>query len=264
MNRSDTSRTTYTRSIPEHVCPAFANPPHSAPAIAWSRSASASTSIGSLPPSSSTEPFSLRAQPSATDLPASTEPVKNTLPTPDPTTAGAGPGAVDDPDQPVGDAGALEHAGDPLADQRRQRCRLQHHTVAGHQRERHLPERDAPRVVPRGDHADHAERLVDERRALGLQEQLRHRDLLVGEELDPGARDPGQRVDRRQHLHRERLAAGLALLADDQVADLVGLVDQHLGGPLEVAGAVLERQLRPERLHLGDRVDDRRDVLRRP
>ena len=74
----------------------------------------------------------------------------------------------------------------------------------------------------------------------------------------PLRRDPVQRVDRRQDLHRERLVARLALLVGDQVADRVGLVEQHLRGALQVAGAVGERQLRPERLHLGDRVDDRR------
>ena len=76
----------------------------------------------------------------------------------------------------------------------------------------------------------------------------------------PLAGDPVQRVDRRQDLHRERLVARLALLGDDQVADLVGLVDQHLGGALQVAGAVAQRQLGPERLHLGDLVDHRLDV----
>ena len=223
----------------------------------------ASTIIGSLPPSSSTEPFSWRAHSSPTLRPASTEPVKNTFATLEATSAGPVPGPWIDPHQPLGDARALEHLTDPLADQRRQRGRLEHDSVAGHQRQRDLAERDAPRVVPRRDHPDHPERLVRERRALGLQEQLRHRDLLVGEDLEPGAGDPAQRVDRRQDLHRERLVARLALLADDQVADLVGLVDQHLGGALEVARAVGERQLRPERLHLGDGPDDRVDRVGR-
>ncbi len=92
MNRSDTSRITYTRSIPEHVWPAFANPPHSAPATACSRSASGRTIIGSLPPSSSTEPFSWRAHSSPTPRPTSTDPVKNTLATLDSTSAAPVPG----------------------------------------------------------------------------------------------------------------------------------------------------------------------------
>ena len=87
MNRSATSRITYTRSIPEHVWPALANPPHSAPATAWSMFASASTIIGSLPPSSSTDPFSRRAHSSPTRRPVSTDPVKNTFDTLDSTSA---------------------------------------------------------------------------------------------------------------------------------------------------------------------------------
>ena len=92
MKRSATSRITYARSIPEQVWPAFAKPPHAAPAMACSRFASASTIIGSLPPSSSTEPLRRLAQPSATDRPVSTEPVKNTLPTLDSTSADPVPG----------------------------------------------------------------------------------------------------------------------------------------------------------------------------
>ena len=64
------------RSIPEQVWPAFANPPHTQPEIALPRSASAQTICGSLPPSSSTEPFSCLAQISPTLRPTSTEPVK--------------------------------------------------------------------------------------------------------------------------------------------------------------------------------------------
>ena len=74
-------------------------------------------------------------------------------------------GPVNDADEAVGDARALEHVRDPLSDERRQRRGLEDDAVAGHQRERHLAERDRPRVVPRGDHGDHAERLVGERRA---------------------------------------------------------------------------------------------------
>ena len=86
---------------------------------------------------------------------------------------------------------------------------------------------------------------------------------LVGQDAPALARDPVQGVDRRQHLHRERLVAGLALLGNEQVADLVGLVDQHLAGTLQVAGTVAQGELRPEWLHLGDLGDDRRDVVGR-
>ena len=79
MKRSATSSTTYTRSIPEQVCPALAKPPQRQPEIALGRFASAQTTIGSLPPSSSTEPFMRRAHSSPTRRPTSTEPVKKIL-----------------------------------------------------------------------------------------------------------------------------------------------------------------------------------------
>ena len=81
MNRSATLSTTYVRSIPEQVWPAFANPPQTQPETAFARSASSHTICGSLPPSSSTEPLSCAAQISPTFRPTSTEPVKKTLPT---------------------------------------------------------------------------------------------------------------------------------------------------------------------------------------
>ena len=87
VKRSATSRTTYTRSMPEQVWPAFAKPPHSAPDTAFGRLASASTSIGSLPPSSSTEPFIRSAQATPTPRPTSTEPVKKILAALDSTSA---------------------------------------------------------------------------------------------------------------------------------------------------------------------------------
>jgi hypothetical protein len=88
----------------------------------------------------------------------------------------AGTGAVDDAHQSFGHSGALKHPPDPLTQQRRQRSRLEHDTITGHQRDRDLAKGNALRIVPRGNDPDHAERLVGERRLLGLQEQLRHRD----------------------------------------------------------------------------------------
>ena len=76
MNRSATSFTTYTRSMPEQVWPAFAKPPQRQPEIAFGRFASAQTTIASLPPSSSTEPFIRWAHSTPTPRPTSTDPVK--------------------------------------------------------------------------------------------------------------------------------------------------------------------------------------------
>ena len=169
---------------------------------------------------------------------------------------GPGPRPVHDAHETLWHAGPFEHAADPLADQRRQRSGLQDHAVAGHQCHRDLAEGDRPRIVPGRDDPDHAERLVGERRALALQEPLRHGDPLVGQDLRPGARNPLQRIDRRQQLHRERLVARLALLGDEQVADLVALFEQHLRCALQVAPPLFERQMRPRRLQFCNCRDD--------
>ena len=73
--------------MPLHVCPALAKPPHRQPEIALGRLASAQTIIGSLPPSSSTEPFRRAAHCSPTRRPTSTDPVKKIFATLDSTSA---------------------------------------------------------------------------------------------------------------------------------------------------------------------------------
>ena len=232
--------------------------PRRSPEIALSRSASAQTICGSLPPSSSTEPFSCLAQISpdlAADLDRAGE---EDLPRRRLAQRLADrAAAVDDPHQALGQARLLERLADPLAEQRRQARRLEDDAVAGHQRHRHLVERDRPRVVPGRDHPDDAERLVAELRLLREEQGLAHADRLVGEDLRPVVGAPVEDVDRRDDLHRVALGDRLALLAGEELGDLVDLLDQHVGGPAQVAGAVGERELRPERLHLGDVVDDR-------
>ena len=238
--------------MPEQVWPAFANAPHTQPETALATFASAQTICGSLPPSSSTEPFISRAQTSPTLRPTSTEPVKKTLPT---RVAFADrladrAAAVDGADQPLWQAAVLERRLDSLAQQRSQAGGLQDDAVSAHQGDRNLAEGDRPRVIPGRDHADDADRLVAEEAALGLHEQLRVGNRLVGEDLRPALGDPVQGVDRRQQLHREALGQRLALLGAEQAGDLVDLVDQDVGGAQHVASAVGERELRPEGLHL--------------
>ena len=157
--------------MPEQVWPELAKPPQSAPPTAFDRLASASTSIGSLPPSSSTEPFIRSAHATPTPRPTSTEPVKKIFAALDSTSAWpTAPPPCTVRTSPSGRPARSNTRWMRCADQRGERRGLQHHAVAAHQRDRHLAERDRPRVVPRGDHADHAERLVRELRALLLEE----------------------------------------------------------------------------------------------
>ncbi len=166
-------------------------------------------------------------------------------------------------DQALRKAGIVEDPLDSLAQQGRQARRLQHHPVARDQRQRHLAERDRPRVVPGRDHADDAERLVGEEAALGLQERLRVTDPLVGEDLGRRARAPAQRVDGGDQLHHVALGDRLALLAGEQGGDLLHVADQDVGGASHVARAIGERELRPEGLHGGDLVDDPLNLIGR-
>ena len=99
--------------------------------------------------------------------------------------------------------------------------------------------------------------------ALLLGEQRNVADALVGEDPRAGGRDPVERVDRRQELHHVRFVARLALLARKEVRELVERVDDHLRRAPHVARAVLELELRPERLHLGHVVDHRLHLVGR-
>ena len=85
------------------------------------------------------------------------------------------PGVLEDPDQLPGAA-------------RHELRRLDHHRVTERQRRRHLPGRDGDREVPRGDEADHADRLA---RHLGLDARpgrgellSRRPDAFAGEEQE--------------------------------------------------------------------------------
>ncbi len=77
--RSWSGSSTKMRSTPEQTWPQLKNDPHAAPSRARSTSASAKTSIGSLPPSSSVTGQSRSPAAAATWRPTSAEPVKKTL-----------------------------------------------------------------------------------------------------------------------------------------------------------------------------------------
>ena len=61
-------------------------------------------------------------------------------------------------------------------------------------------------------------------------------------------------------LHDVALGHGLSLLGRDQPGDALEVVDELVGDAAQVAAAVLGRELRPERLDLGDVGDDAVDV----
>ena len=181
MNGSKAARWTRIRDRAQQSWPALSNTAYGAVAAACSRSASAKTTFALLPPSSSVTGLTCRAQPAMICWPTSVEPVKTIL---------AHVGVVDEPlpDHAALARQHLEHVlrqpglqgelGEPQRGQRGQLGRLEHDRVAGGERGREAPGRDRHREVPRHDHADHAERLVE-----GDVEAAGHRDLLADQPL---------------------------------------------------------------------------------
>ena len=133
-------------------------------AAAAATSASAKTMLALLPPSSRVTRFTCSAQPAMICLPTSVEPVKQTLrtsgwvtnrsPTTEPLPGMHGEHALGQP-------GLERQLADPDRGQRGDLGRLEHDRVAGRQRGREAPAGDRHREVPRHDHADDAERLVE-------------------------------------------------------------------------------------------------------
>ena len=166
---------------------------------AFARSASSATIIGSLPPSSSSTGVRRSAAAIITRLPVAAEPVNAILSTA--AFASAAPVAP----APVttwsrsGSANVLRRdLGELDRDQRRQLARLEHDRVAGGERVRDRAHRREQRVVPRADHADHAERVIADRRA-EVREHARGDLLRCQRGL--GARDRVLHVtERHQHL----------------------------------------------------------------
>ena len=79
MNAGSASRCTNTRDRAQQSCPALPNTAPANPRAAASRSASANTIDGDLPPSSSVTRFTSRAARAAISRPTAVEPVKATL-----------------------------------------------------------------------------------------------------------------------------------------------------------------------------------------
>ena len=157
--------------------------------------------------------------------------------------------AVDDLQQPLGQAGPREHPRDPLPGQRRVRRRLVDDPVAGHQRDRDVAERRRERLGRRPEDRDDAERLVAPARPRQRSQRPRDADLLAREDPRARLRQPLQRLDRRQQLHQLELCPRAPLLQAEQGDELVALVDHRLRRPRHVPRPVLRAQLPPQPLH---------------
>ncbi len=144
--------------------PALSKTAYGAAAAAFSRSASAKTTLADLPPSSSVTRLIVSAAPRITPRPTSVEPVKPIFATSGcstsrwPTTRAL---ADEDVDDAFGDAGLEDELGEPERGERRQLGGLEDDGVAAGERRAELPGGDVEREVPRDDQPDDAERLAE-------------------------------------------------------------------------------------------------------
>ena len=164
---------------------------------AVSKSASAKTMFGLLPPSSRATFFMLPAAPRSRARPASMPPVSEMRSTSG-LSASAWPTRPPGPrtrlTTPAGDAGLLEQPGQVDRGQRRDRRRLHDRGVAGRERRRDLPRQLEQRVVPRRDERADADRLVDDPRPDGrVVLGRRVRVVVLGREVGVVAEARGRR-----------------------------------------------------------------------
>ena len=207
------------REAAEQVWPAFWMPALTRNGSARSRSASANTSCGDLPPSSSVTGATWRAAAAWTSAPTATEPVKEMMP--DAWMGGERRARL------LAEAGHdIERAGRktrlPREVGERERGeagflrRLQHAGVAHRQRRADGAPGDLHRIVPRHDMSGHAMRLAQgvDRVAVEIGDRFAHH--LVG----------GAGVELHVARHRQRVGAALLQrLADVERLDPRKLVD---------------------------------------
>ena len=171
--------------------------------------------------------------------------------------------AVHHAEQALRQPGAGEDARDALAAERGVRRRLEHDAVARHERDGDVAQRRGERLGGRAQHGDDAERLVGP--AAALDRMLRcARSRPARRPRIPGpcsASHCSVSIAGRSSMISAS-ASGRPCSRPTSVHELVGLVDDRLGGPGHVARAVGRAQLRPQPLDpcgLGDRG---RDVAR--
>ena len=224
---------------------------------ARSRSASASTIIGSLPPSSRLTGVSVSAACAITFLPVATEPVNITKSTSSTSAAPVSPRPVATWKTPSGRPALGEHLGHQQRGQRGDLGRLEDDRVAGRERRDAVAERVVERVVPGADHADHAERRVADVELAAARRTAR-RDSISSSARYAGACF-GPELERREavgELGELRLVGRPAGLAADRLDDPLAVGDQPAPGGEQDLGPA--RRTRPPPTRAGRRAPRRR------
>ncbi len=212
--------------------PQLAKAPTIAPSAAASTSASSKTTNGALPPISMctrlSEPAASRITRAAGALGAGDRDQRD-VGVAGQRAADLGPVAADDVEHAAREPGPQRQLGQHQRGQRGELGRLEDDRVAGRQRGADLPRRHVERVVPRGDRGAHAERLAHDRGGEAL-------DVLAGRpalEVAAGGGEEAQVVDGEREVERARETQRLAGVAALRARELVGVVLEQVGEPVE-------------------------------
>jgi hypothetical protein len=202
------------RARAQQSWPQLSKTEYGASAANRSRSASAKTTLGLLPPSSRLIFFTLPAASRMISWPVPVSPVNATLPMPAwaamaAPAVSARPG--DDVEDARGEAGLERQFGDPDGGERRVAGGLEDRGVAGRQSRAHLPAGEHEREVPRHDQAHDADRLAQREVEAGLGDgdrlahQLVRGAAVVLHDVGHGADLPPRRGDGLAHVARLEL-----------------------------------------------------------
>src|SRR5882762_5821018 len=212
------------------ICPELANTAIAAPGTAASRSASANTMSGDLPPSSSDTRLRLPADALTIDCPVTCEPVKATLSTPG-CEASAAPAVSPYPGTtlttPGRNASFHRQLAKPQRRQRRFFRGLKDHRATGSDGGTDLPDAGTKRAVPWNDGADDAdgflqrvgENIAGQRILDGLAMQRGRLPCVISGHAEHPQLVAAGAADRRAHVERVELRQLLEVFLD-QIGEL--------------------------------------------
>ena len=232
--------------------------------IAASRSASAKTTFGDLPPSSSETFLRLPAAAWTISLPTSVEPVNATLSTsgwPD-SAAPASPKPVTMLTTPSGRPASQHQLAEVERRQRRLLGGLEHDRAAAGQRRGELPRRHQQREVPGDDLADDADRLAQRVGEVLAGRRDRRRRRRGSSSASPPCSGTGP--PRAATSATRAIPTGLPLSSDSSCAKHVGVLLDQVADPPDQLAALGRRHPPPRALVVegaARRADRAVDVL---
>lgn len=153
---------------------------------------------------------------------------------------------VDEVESPRREVGLLDQGGERRGGQDGLRGAHQDDAAAGGQRAADLPGCEVQGEVERGEPQHHADGFPGEQRGGAFPGRGR-RERLVGSGGQPsgGVGEPAEVADRERHLHEGSHGARRADLVDHEVDQLVGVLLDQVGQPVQQPAALPGRHLAP-------------------